>query len=124
MANTVKVGCRLPQGIILRPSDWVDGPDGKILKDVGVIELAGSGAHLGQAGMLHAEDDEAGATYTEVPADLWDKWFKANEDSDLVKSGTVFLGKSSDKTPEQQAEADAKANANADAGKTPRAKAP
>lgn len=105
--KTVKVGCRMPRGVILRPADWVDTPDGKMLKDIGVIELAGSGAHLGQAGMLHAEGDEDGATYTEVAADLWDKWLANNKDSDLLKSGAVFLGKSSDKTPDEEATAEA-----------------
>jgi hypothetical protein len=120
--KTVKVGCRMPSGVILRASDWADGPDGKFLKEVGTFELAGSGAHLGQGGALHAEGDEEGETYTEVPADLWDKWLANNKDSELLSSGAVFLGKPGDKTPEQQAEADAKASA-ADAGKTSRAKA-
>lgn len=92
MANTVKVGCRLPSGLSLRVSDWVKGPDGEMmLREVARYELAGSGAHLGQntSGMA----DEDGAAYTEIPADDWAKWYEANKDSDLVTSGAVFKGK-------------------------------
>jgi hypothetical protein len=92
MANTVKVGCRLPSGLTLRVSDWFKGPDGeRMLREVARHELAGSGAHIGQSvgGMV----DEDGAAFTEVPADDWAKWYEANKDSDLVTSGAVFKGK-------------------------------
>ncbi len=48
---------------------------------------------------MHAEGDEAGVTYTEVPADAWDKWYAANKDSDLVTSGAVFKGKARRRLP-------------------------
>lgn len=102
----VKVGCRMPNGLRLQVSDWVKGPDGNmILKPIAIYDLAGSGQHLGMApGNVHTEED---ATFTEIPADHWEKWYEMNKDSDLATSGTVFRGKASDKTPEEQAEAEA-----------------
>jgi hypothetical protein len=91
MANTVKVGCRLPSGLSLRVSDWVKGPDGeRMLREVARYELSGSGAHLGQnTSGMGSEDD---AAFTDMPADHWALWFDANKDSDLVTSGAVFKG--------------------------------
>lgn len=92
MANTVKVGCRLPSGLSLRVSDWVKGPDGEMmLREIARYELAGNGAHLGlnTSGMGSEED----AAYTEIPADHWKLWSDANKDSDLMTSGAVFKGK-------------------------------
>lgn len=111
--KTVKIGCRLPQGVILRPADWVDTPDGKVLKDAEPFELRGSGAHLGQAGSMHAEGDDDGVTYTEVPAAAWDKWLSMNKDSDLITSGAVFKGgaraKVADEAPADPVQAEAEA---------------
>lgn len=95
MADTVKVGCRIPSGLRLRVSDWVKGPDGDmILKEVAMYDLAGSGAHIAQPGSMDAEGD---ATYTEIPADHFEKWMEMNKDSDLVTSGAVFKGRSNAK---------------------------
>lgn len=112
MANTVRVGCRLPSGLSLRVSDWVKGPDGEqMLREMARYELAGSGAHLGQntSGMA----DEDGAAFTEVPADDWNKWYEANKDSDLVTSGAVFKGKAraatADDAPADQVQVEAEA---------------
>lgn len=92
MANTVKVGCRLPSGLSLRVSDWVKGPDGEMmLREIARYDLAGSGAHLGQN--TSGLGDEDSAAFTEVPADHWATWYEANKDSDLVTSGAVFKGK-------------------------------
>lgn len=91
MAKTVKVGCRMPGGVRLQVSDWVKGADGnQILKPIAIYDIAGSGRHIGAVpGGLHNEDD---ATFTEIPADHWEKWYEMNKDSDLVTSGTVFKG--------------------------------
>lgn len=112
MANTVKVGCRLPNGLSLRVSDWVKGPDGEqMLKEVARYELAGSGAHLGQntSGLATEED----AAFTEMPADDWAKWYEANKDSDLVTSGAVFKGgaraQTADVAPADPVQAEAEA---------------
>lgn len=110
--KTVKVGCRVPNGLRLQVSDWVKGPDGnQLLKVIEIHDIAGSGTHIGQVnGNLHAEGD---ATFTEIPADHWDKWYEMNKDSDLVKSGAIFKGKARDKVDEAiaadpvQAEAEA-----------------
>lgn len=100
MADTVKIGCRLPSGIVLRVSDWVKGPDGEqMLKEVARYDLAGSGAHLGQnTSGLGLEDD---AAFTEIPADHWAKWSEMNKDSDLLNSGAVFKGGARAKTTDE-----------------------
>lgn len=97
--KTVKVGCRVPNGLRLQVSDWIKGPDGNpMLKVIEIHDIAGSGAHLGQVnGNLHADGD---ATFTEMPADHWEKWYEMNKDSDLVKSGAIFKGKARDKVEE------------------------
>lgn len=112
MANTVKVGCRLPSGLSLRVSDWVKGPDGEMmLREVARYELAGSGAHLGMnTSGMGSEDD---AAFTEIPADHWKLWSDANKESDLMTSGAVFQGKArapvagADATDPVQVEAEA-----------------
>lgn len=91
MANTVKVGCRMPGGVRLQVSDWVKGPDGnQILKPIAIYDIAGSGRHIGGVpGGLHNEED---AAFTEIPADHWAKWYEMNKDSDLATSGAIFKG--------------------------------
>lgn len=91
MAKTVKVGCRMPGGVRLQVSDWVKGADGnQILKPIAIYDIAGSGRHIGAVpGGLHNEDD---ATFTEIPADHWEKWYEMNKDSDLATSGAIFKG--------------------------------
>lgn len=91
MAKTVKVGCRMPGGIRLQVPDYVEGPDGeKTLKTVAIYDIAGSNRHIGGVpGGLHHEDD---ATFTEIPADHWEKWYEMNKDSDLATSGAIFKG--------------------------------
>lgn len=100
MADTVKIGCRVPAGLRLRVSDWVKGPDGEMmLREIAMHELAGSGAHVGAG--FNGLDAEANAAFTEVPADHWAMWADANKDSDLVKSGAVFKGSARAKTAEE-----------------------
>lgn len=91
MAKMVKVGCRMPGGVRLQVSDWIKGPDGNdILKPVAIYDIAGSGRHIGGVpGGLHGEDD---ASFTEIPADHWQKWYDMNKDSDLATSGAIFKG--------------------------------
>lgn len=87
MTDTIKIGCRIPQGLKLRVSDWLDDPANpgqKMLREVEVIDMAGSGAHVAAPG---ASGEPA---FTDVPADLWTKWMAMNGESDLVKSGALF----------------------------------
>jgi hypothetical protein len=89
MADTVKVGCRLPQGVRLRVFEPGKNAFGEPqMNEIGGIDLAGSGQHVTAPGGLHAGDDDV--FFNEVPSDLWGKWLKTNEGSDLVTSGAVF----------------------------------
>lgn len=72
----VLVGCKLPHGIILE----VPHPDGEIE----TVELNGLNKVL-----------IVGSTFgaTEVDAAFWEAWILKNAESDLVKSGSVFVAK-------------------------------
>ncbi len=88
MASTTPVGCRLPNGIRLRVFEPGKDAFGEpMMKELGEIALAGNGQHTGRPGLSDAED---GAVFTDVDADLWAKWVKANEGNDLLTSGAVF----------------------------------
>lgn len=119
MSDTVKVGCRLPQGIVLRVSEPGKNALGEpALQEVGTIEVAGSRRHVAAPGLVEGADAEV--TFTDVPADLWAKWYEANKDGDLVTSGIVFK-KGQD--PLAKAEkTDDKAEAEKDAGAARRAR--
>lgn len=75
-SNTVQVGCTHPLGMRLHVYDWDGEGDGRTMKPVGVIDIAGS--HDGPE------------VFTPVDADLWGKWMAVNGDSDLVRNGEVF----------------------------------
>lgn len=90
MASTIKVGCRLPQGIRLRVFEpGKDAFGENVLNEIGEVALAGSGRHVAAPGGLDGKDDD-GVAFTDADADLWAKWLKQNEKSDLITSGAVF----------------------------------
>jgi hypothetical protein len=76
MANTVTIGCKLPNGIVLELPD----KDGKIV----TVTLAGSNSSK-VLGALHGE--------TGVDADFWAGWKSANKDFVPFKSGAIFEAK-------------------------------
>ena len=88
--DMVKIGTRLPQGIMLRIGQWYKGPDeSPLVKDIATHHIVGSGSHIGSSpGGIHADDFEV--PFTEIPAEHWASWFEMNKDSDLVTSGAVF----------------------------------
>lgn len=93
MAETVKIGCRVPSGLRLRVYEMQDTPEGQMAVEVGMIELAGSG---------DLSAPEGDATYSEVEPGLWDKWLAMNKDSDLIANRTVYKGNASAKTPAEK----------------------
>ncbi len=76
MAKIVIVGCKLPHGLIL------EHPMDPTVK----VELAGKNKAL-----------ILGADYasTEVDSDFWEQWAAVNKEFPAVKSGAIFVAKSS-----------------------------
>lgn len=74
--NTIQVGCTHPLGMRLHVYDWTGEGEGRALREVGVIHLAGNGG--------------GPEKFTSVDAGLFDRWLALNADSDLVRNGEVF----------------------------------
>jgi len=103
MPGTVTVGCKLPNGLILRVFQMADSQemsplgvrDVKVARDTGKhIRINGNAAPKGRS-----PTDAAGnyipiiggyALTHGVDADLWDAWFAANKDTDMVRNGMIF----------------------------------
>ncbi|AXH72238.1 MAG: hypothetical protein [Caudoviricetes sp.] len=66
-SNPVTVGCKLPNGVVLRVGE-----------DKAILSGANSSNVIGGYGL------------SSVPSDLWDAWHAKHKDSDLVKKGLVF----------------------------------
>lgn len=113
--DMVEIGCRIPNGINLRVSDWIKGPTGQEeLREVGMYQLAGSGQHVAAPGLLGGKDD---ATFTKIPADMWAAWLKMNERTDLHTSGAVFeRGKDPMAEPDAEAAAAGEGDQGQDTG--------
>ena len=88
--DMIKIGTRLPQGLLLRIGKIFSGPEGEEqVREIGMHAIPGSGSHLGYApGNLHASADFV--PYAEIPADHWHQWCEMNEGSDLLTSGALF----------------------------------
>lgn len=74
--TTINVGCTHPLGMRLGVYEWNGEGEGRVLKHVGTIDIAGS--HGGPE------------VFTPVDADLFGKWMALNADTDAVKNGEVF----------------------------------
>lgn len=99
-ARTVTVGCKLPNGLILRnyrmeefnePVMGGGSRKGKRAIQVGGdVKLRGfSVPVLGKAPAGHELAGGHALTHG-VPADFWEQWVKDNKESPLVKNGIVF----------------------------------
>ncbi|WP_432784686.1 hypothetical protein AAEX37_01961 [Oligella sp. MSHR50489EDL] len=66
--ETVVVGCKLPNGIIMQVGEQSH-----------VIKGFNHSAVIGGHGITE-----------DVPKDLWDAWLKENKDRDLCKNGFIF----------------------------------
>jgi hypothetical protein len=102
--ETVCVGCRLPNGLILRVFEWVDDVEASPLgiRSVRVSrEIPGSrfvingwreSAHVNpnQYDRIAQDFPNMFAITSGVPKDLWDKWFEQNCNTPLVENGQVF----------------------------------
>jgi hypothetical protein len=90
--ETVNVGCRVGNGVLLRVFDWIDSmeaPGLKVAREIGIIPLSGPVADHGEkSGPAPLESVNV------VDADLFEKWLDQNQQSDLVTGGLVYQIKS------------------------------
>ena len=73
MAKTLTVTCGLPSGIVLRTFEMRD------------VEGAPRAVSTGDGLALHCGENP------DVDAEMFDRWMDANKDSDIVKSGLLFV---------------------------------
>ena len=76
--SKVTVGCRLPNGLVLRLQDGKGGEKR--------VTLRGQNADMN--GALYIQPTHCG--YTEVDKDFWDEWIAKHSDFAPVVSGAVF----------------------------------
>lgn len=98
MPGTVTVGCKIPNGLVLRVFRMEDhdepmfGGGTKTVKravaEPATVRLNGWARYKGQD-LPYEVRHGAGLTYG-VDADLFAKWLEQNKDSDLVRNGLVF----------------------------------
>lgn len=98
-ASTVTVGCRLPNGIILRTFEMVDtaevGPtQTRYVKQARFTgrehKINGNSFAQNKAPMFGQLDNHGYALTHNVPADLWNEWKEQNKDADILKFGHIF----------------------------------
>ena len=104
--ETLTVGCKLPNGIMLQLYELrdveIERPDGTVrpikkafasseaIKLNGCAKFRGGGKET-----LHDIRNGAGLTFG-VPADLFRQWIRENADAEYIKRGLVFAHKSND----------------------------
>jgi hypothetical protein len=97
--EVVSVACKMPNGLILRGmtevviSELVQGGGARDVKQYvpngEQIILGGTAARVGDPRPPLLTASGYRVTHN-VPKDLWDAWFEANKNSDLVKNRIVF----------------------------------
>jgi hypothetical protein len=70
MSEFTKVHCRIPNGIVLRLFEQVEGP-------------------FGTTSYLPSEQWTLNAGDNEVPSEFFDKWLEVNSDSDFIKGNFI-----------------------------------
>lgn len=95
--DVVAVACKLPNGIILRafvPNQEQELVLGGGSRDVTVYRetedrfvVGGTAARVGDPPPILVE---GGYRITTVPKPLWDAWYEANKNSDLVKNRLIY----------------------------------
>lgn len=97
--GTLTVGCRLPNGIILRTFELVDTPEVgptqtrhvKMARFTGrEFKINGNSFAQNQAPKFGQIDNHGYALTHGVPADLWNEWKEQNKDADILKFGHIF----------------------------------
>ena len=83
--SKITVGCRLPNGLVIRVGDPNSGETR--------VELRGQNADMN--GAIFIQPTHCG--YTEVDKDFWDKWVAANADFPAYKNGAIFAESSESK---------------------------
>lgn len=102
--ETVTVGCKLPNGLVLRVYDWHDHVDalaGGGTRQSKIARRRGNEEHVIHGNTIKFADLRAGnlpnhaivggfGLTTGIPKDFWETWYEQNKDTPLVKSGLVF----------------------------------
>lgn len=87
MPDSIRIGCRVPSGLILRVYDYVGEGEDRELREVGSFHLQGPDASSG---------DGDRAAYTKVDKRLFELWMALNRATDLVAEGSVFEAQAGD----------------------------
>jgi hypothetical protein len=115
--ETVTVGCKMPNGIILRIFDMVDRTEEiyGALRTFKIAQFTGKEVRL-NGSRLSMQDIQDGnlpeypiiaqtgfALTLGVPKDFWDRWLEDNRDTPLVQNGIIFAaGSQRDATQESR----------------------
>lgn len=103
--DTVTVGCKLPNGLILRnfhtekyneavPGGFREAQRAVPEEDTYRINGNAIPAHLIQSGNLPYGMAHGAALTPGVPREFWERWLVSNAASDLVRKGFVFAHRS------------------------------
>ena len=92
MPEMVVIACKAPNGLVLNLDRYelVDKDRGTIRRIPGDVEIKLRGWSVHQ-GRVDLASEQGGYALTEVPADQWEKWLAANQDSPLLKD-RIILG--------------------------------
>ena len=97
--GVVTVGCKLPNGIILRTFELVDTPEVGPMQTRMVKMARFSGREFKINGNSFAQnkapqygqmENHGFALTYGVPADLWAEWKEQNKDAEILKRGHIF----------------------------------
>jgi hypothetical protein len=116
MGDTVTVGCKVPNGLLLRVFKMVEGTEPvlgggsrktKVAAQAGeTIRINGFSLPRGpdfDPDRAHAVVGGFGLTHG-VDADFFHEWMSQNKDSDLVKNGLIFAHESAESARSEAAE--------------------
>ena len=113
--NTVIVGSKLPHALILRLFDVEEyderNPAGQLIRSQRAVERTDCRITINGANSTVERNAKMPLILpyarTEVPADFWDAWIKANAEMDIVKRGLIFAepteSRAIDRSKEQRA---------------------
>lgn len=104
LSNTVTVACKLPAGVVLRVFEMIDHTEPvlgggvratKLSRETSRVTIKGTAVPFGKAPPGEGLGGYA-LTYG-VDAALWEAWYHANQNSDLVRNKLIFAHEDSDK---------------------------
>jgi hypothetical protein len=117
-SNTVLVGCKAPNGLILNLDGYEvlskeHGTVRRVVSDVPPVHLRGNAYPEGKTprlkgGRFVANDQISdGYVFTPVPVDFWTEWLARNKDGSLVRDRIVIAAQTVDAAEKQARELEA-----------------